>query len=709
MIEPLIRDVVTNVSDEAKQEYIRWFIKGIESTVLEEPGSALELAQHVVKLCELRSTSIEVRGYYVAQAILGYHAIIDNNFQQAIAVLIDAIPNLSSEDIALRCRSKYRLALCYARIGKTSELRQMLRDALSDEGIVTRSEKLFLTRTVLFASYEYEGQLSHAVILARKVLLTPLLVVYPFQWCSTLIGYASITRTHLPIEFRQTLQRIVSLSVTMRSPLANILLEEFFVYHQFSRNQDSDSYNRLEELSNWYGQQKLNFRTTQATCRLLWYSLRPPYSTQFDVIRRRAHTMLRTWRSVEATRHFLPSDFLMTVHRGDTASAKRILAKIETLLSVSEMPARIRHEIRGFVAFANERIGNVSRSITLWQDIINSAITTHEELLDMTGIFELSYSRLIAHRWHDVLTTFDNESILRRTFVSDKEQLSRSLNQLKTALSLRHDEPAESDVLATDVAMRLLATSQSIYTLQALIASKRRELHQLLAAKSRTSPQLSAVVHDLRNTLASVRMIALIQSGKGVRRSTLKVLEAALGTVRWLKGSLDDNSVSSEPEHEVGVSRQSSDDIITSVISVCLPVARRRQLRIVYHQGPKPLYLDDYEARLYRCITFNAVNNAVQHCPPNNLIHVGSTVIHNRYVFYVNNKCTDVDSSVLEPYNSAQHDSTQNDILDLLSNTALHGLGSSIIRRFGDLLQARIQASLDNDSFRLAVALPMIP
>lgn len=707
----MITETPTSYVEVGRARLLRSFMASVRRMLLERPIQARDQAQLVLQLTYGVDELLSLQARRLAFEVMGDFCRLDDDHSRALeyyeyAIEIDSAAN----EIGLVNRLLFSKASSLVHIGKYEEARRALRLGLTNGDPRRRAERWLMTRYVLFEYAMATMSSSAALSYANKVLHPDSIISHPLEWCNIQIGLCELVRSTDPSMYRFGLRRLRSVSENLSILFVRVRIAEFLAIEQFNESRSSEAYDMVESSYTFYLNEQLDHKATELACRLSWMSMRPPFRQSLEKWQKTASQLLRKNPYPVAHRLLLRSQILMSSYNGKSAAALRYIHRFIDIAKDPSISAAVRAEMDSFVAFALERIGRLRESKEAWSEMIARYETVDSHHLAQSARGELAYVCILDGDYDKARSIYATQANGTYGLLNDDELKSRLRTSKHTSDLVKSSLTADKDRIRSHAGMMLLKRSQSIFELQAVIDVKQRRLQELQRSTHGDAPNLVAIMHDLKNALASIQIVALSGTQINLSPATRRVLEAVRGTLQWLSGLISyDTPIDSDSQHlrHVGTSAQSLDDLLTNAISVSVPVAQLRKLRIILHlPTDEPRFIADDRARLLRSAIFNAITNAVKYADPGSTVHIGRCSTADANIIYVNNFASSLPQAALESLTFPSTDS-ESEVLERLTLNGQSGLGTSLIRRFCDLLSVKVRVRDDSGIVRLSLALPV--
>lgn len=706
----MILETTTSNLEVGRSKLLRSFMASVRRMLLERPLSARDQAQLVLQLTYGLEELLSLQARRLAFEILGDFCRLDDDHIRALEYYDCALDIDSSvNESGTVNRVLFSMASSLVHVGKYDDARKVLRFALAGSDTRRRAERWLLARCVLFEQSMSTMNASASLSYANKILHPDSVVSHPLEWCNVQIGLCLLVRSTDPKMYRFGLRRLRSVSENLSILFVRVRIAESLAIEQFNESRSSEAYEMVESSYTFYVNEQLHHKATELACRLAWMSMRQPYRSAYERWQKIASQHLRKNPSPFARRLLLRSQILMSSHEGNNNVALRHIQRMILLAKDPSISEAVRAEIDSFTAFAFERIGRYKESKKAWAAMVERYETTESPHLAHSARGELAYVSMLDGDVELARSLFKDQSAGTYGLLNDDELKSRLRTSKHTSDLVKTSLSEDKARIRSHAGMMLLKRSQSIFELQAVIDVKQRRLQELQRTTHGDAPNLVAIMHDLKNALASIQIVALSGSQINLSPATKRVLEAVQGTLQWLTGMISRNSIevtTNQPKSLIGVSAQSLDDLLTSAISVSVPVAQQRKLRIILHlPTEEPRYIADDRARLFRSAIFNAITNAVKYADLGSTVHIGRCTTGGADVIYINNLAAALPQSAMESLTSPS-DEAESELLERLTLNGQSGLGTSLIRRFCDLLSVSVRVRDDHGIVRLSLALP---
>lgn len=706
----MILETTTSSLEVGRSKLLRSFMASVRRMLLERPIQARDQAQLVLQLTYGMNELLSLQARRLAFEILGDFSRLDDDYARSLeyydcALEIDSSVNESGTVNRLL----FSMASSLVHVGKFAEANRTLRLALASSDGRRRAERWLLARYVLFEQSMATMNFSASVGYASKILHPDSVISHPLEWCNVQIDLCRLVRSTDPRMYRFGLRRLRSVSENLSILFVRVRIAESLAIEQFNESRSSEAYDMVESSYTFYVNEQLHHKATELACRMAWMSMRHPYRSAYERWQKIASQHLRKSPYPSARRLLLRSQILMSAHEGKNTVALRHIQRMTILAKDPSISVAIRAEIDSFIAFALERIGRFKESKKAWSAMVERYESSGSYQLAHSARGELAYVSVLDGDIDLARSLFNEQSAGTYGLLNDDELKSRLRTSKHTSDLVKTSLSEDKARIRSHAGMMLLKRSQSIFELQAVIDVKQRRLQELQRTTHGDAPNLVAIMHDLKNALASIQIVALSGSQINLSPATKRVLEAVQGTLQWLTGMISRNSIevtTNQPKSLIGVSAQSLDDLLTSAISVSVPVAQQRKLRIILHLPTEvPRYIADDRARLFRSAIFNAITNAVKYADLGSTVHIGRCTTGGADVIYINNLAAALPQSAIESLTSPS-DEAESELLERLTLNGQSGLGTSLIRRFCDLLSVSVRVRDDHGIVRLSLALP---
>lgn len=707
----MIMETQTSNIQAGRAKLLRSFMASVRRMLLERPLQARDQAQLVLQLTYGVDELLSLQARRLAFEILGDFSRLDDDHNRSLEYYECALEiDSSASESGFVNRVLFSKASSLVHVGRYEDARRTLRLALTSNDTRRRAERWLMARYVLFEQSMATMRYSAALRYANNVLHPDSIISHPLEWCNVQIGICELVRSTDPSMYRFGLRRLRSVSENLSFLFVRIRIAEMIAIEQFNESRSGEAYSMVESSYAYYVNEQLNRRATELACRITWMSMRHPFRAAFEKWQKTATQLLRRNPYPAARRLLLRSQILMSSHEGKEAAALRNVQHLVSLAKDPSISLAMRAEMDSYVAFALEQLGRLNESKKAWSAMIERYEATDSHHLAHSARGELAYVCVLDGDYDSARSLFTMQSKGAYGLLNDHELKSRLRTSKHTSDLIKSSLTEDKARIKSHAGMMLLKRSQSIFELQAVIDVKQRRLSELQRTTHGDAPNLVAIMHDLKNALASIQIVALSGTQINLSPATRRVLEAVRGTLQWLSGLIShDTSVASDILHNrlAGTSAQSLDDLLTSAISVSVPVAQLRKLRIILHlPTDEPRFIADDRARLLRSAIFNAITNAVKYADQGSTVHIGRCSTSEADVVYVNNLAPGLPQSALESLVSASTDS-ESEVLERLTLNGQSGLGTSLIRRFCDLLSVTVRVRDDAGIVRLSLAVPV--